>query len=446
MTHGQRGIALTLAVLCLAAAGCASTPRNGSTESPPSQSHGAQPQPAGSEPFSTPTATTSHNPCEKPHLGALSTFNRDGSPRWSIEYRVGELEAQAPPIADRDVIFIGHAGSVSAVRAADGSTVWDDPLGSEIFTMWLIDGTLVANVDQVSDHAKIVGLDPATGAQRWTYSVPGDGFLGDAVVTDDGALVFRAAQAGKMIALDTSNGTVRWSRDLGDPRSSDDLPSVAPGLVLYVDAEGEMYALDSGTGSVRWQTPGGLTGPELTGRVIVSNNVGVVVPDAVTDSLPIVAHSLDNGAELWHRQLADIADVFADQAGFLFVDYRADTITLVHAQDAGQIWQAQLHKLDIENEPPVTVQPANAFAIFERDSVAFVDRDTGDIKRVPVSGSYGTPGDGGLFLGAETELVFLSPTAVVWTAQLLHYTQLDPAVLDDGGVAVQSEDPMCASF
>jgi hypothetical protein len=28
----------------------------------------------------------------------------------------------------------------------------------------------------------------------------------------------------------------------------------------------------------------------------------------------------------------------------------------------------------------------------------------------------------------------------------LHYTQLAPAALDDGGVAVQSEDPMCASF
>jgi outer membrane protein assembly factor BamB len=438
MTHRRRRIALTTVALCLVATGCASTPHNGGTDS----------LPAKVAPFSTPTATVSHNPCGKPHLGALSTFNRDGSPRWSIEYPVGEEESQAAPIADHDVIFIGHSGSASAVRVADGSTVWDDQLGTDVFTLWLIAGTLVANVDQVSDHAKIVGLDPATGAQRWTYTVPGDGFLGDAVVTDDGGLVFREAQAGKMTALDTSNGSVRWSRDLGDPRSSGDLPSVAPGLVLYVDAEGEIYALDARTGAVRWHAPGGLTGPELTGGVIVSDNVGVVVPDAVADSMPIVAHSLDNGAEVWRRRLADIADVFADQAGFLLMDYRADTVTLVRATSAAQIWQAQLHKIEILNEAPVTVQPANALAIFERDSVAFVDRDTGDVERVSASASvgHGTAGDDGLFLGTGTELQFLSPTAIVWTEQLLHFTQLDPAALDDGGVAVQSEDPMCASF
>lgn len=437
-----------VAVLCSAAAGCASTPRAGGTGSPSANNRGAESHPAEAGPFTTPTATVTHNPCEKPHLGALSTFNRDGSPRWSIEYPLGELGSQAAPIADHDVIFFSHSGSVAAVRAADGSTAWDDPLGSDVFTLWLVDGTLVANVDQVSDHAKIVGLDPATGAHRWTYSVPGDGFLGDAVVTDDGGLVLREAQAGKMTALDTSNGNVRWSRDLGDPRSSDDLPSVAPGLVLYVDAEGEMYALDSGTGAVRWQVPSGLSDPVLTGQVIVSNNVGVVVPDAVTDSLPIVAHSLDNGAVVWRRQLADIANVFADPAGFLFVDYRADTVTLVRAESAGQIWKAQLNDIELSEEAPVTVQPANAIAISERDAVAFVDRDAGDVQRVSegASTAYGTPGDDGLFLGIGTELLFLSPRAVVWRAQLLHYTQLDPAALDDGGVAVQSEDPMCASF
>jgi outer membrane protein assembly factor BamB len=280
------------------------------------------------------------------------------------------------------------------------------------------------------------------------YGVPGDGFLGNAVVTDDDGLVFRAAQAGQLTALDTTNGHVRWSRDLGDPRSSDDLPAAAPGLVLYVDAEGEMNALDAGTGAVRWQVPGGLTGPTLTGQVVVSNNVAVVVPDAVTDSLPIVAHSLDNGAQMWRRQLADIADVFPDQAGFLFMDYRADTVTLVQAPSATPIWQAQLHKLELSDQSPVTVSPANAIVVPERGSVAFVDHDTGDVQRLPADAPSwrGAAGDGGVFVGGGTELLFLSPTAIVWTAQLLHFTQLEPAVLDDGGVAVQSEDPMCASF
>ena len=220
-------LALSLIALVLGAAACASTARNSG-----SRSAGDTPVPTTTRPSEGgPTPPPSADPCNDRRTAALSVFNRDGSRRWSIDVPVDSLGGSSGvPIVDGDVVFSGHAGSVSAVRVDNGSIEWDRPLGERTFSMWLIDGVLVVNVDQVSDHGRFVGLDPATGRTRWTYDVPGSGFLGDAVQTDDGALAFRVADDGMLTVLDASDGAVRWQRNVRDPRSSDDLPSVAPGL------------------------------------------------------------------------------------------------------------------------------------------------------------------------------------------------------------------------
>jgi hypothetical protein len=46
--------------------------------------------------------------------------------------------------------------------------------------------------------------------------------------------------------------------------------------------------------------------------------------------------------------------------------------------------------------------------------------------------------------GTEARLV--TPDAVTWTTRLPHFAQSDPAVLTDGGLVIQTEDPMCASW
>jgi outer membrane protein assembly factor BamB len=348
-----------------------------------------------------------------------------------------------PPIVDHDVIFSNEAGSVSAVRVADGSVEWIEPLGKTIYNLWLIDGLLVANVDQVS-HAKFVGLDPATGATRWTYSVPGGVFVGDAVLTDDGGLAFRTGDTGMLTAIDASTGDVRWSRPVGDRESADALPSAGSGLVLYVDADHQVVALDSRSGAPRWQAPAG-----VDGRVVVSGNVGVVVPDVISGpTITVVAHSLDTGAEVWRRELADISGVYPDQAGFLLLDYRANTVKLVRATAGTPLWQAQLRKFEDLDLAPFGLRPDGALAVLERNAVAFVDRDTGDVQQVPTpadGGAHAAAGDNDLIVTDETEISRLTAAGVSWTARLPHYTQTEPAVLDDGGVAVQSEDPICVT-
>jgi putative pyrroloquinoline-quinone binding quinoprotein len=437
VSQGRRGIALTVMVLVLSVTGCASARHSRDTR--------PRRDPASSANLSSsPSSSPSPNPCGDSRKAALSAFNRDGSPRWSIDLPTGnDEETQAAPIADQNVIFTGHAGSLSALRVADGSVEWDAQLGGSVYSLWLIDGLLVANVDQVSHQAKIVGLDPATGARRWTYTVPGSGFLGDAVVTGDGGLAFRIGDTGTLTVIDVSSGQVRWSRHVGGGRSPNDLPSAGSGLVFYVDADRRLLALDARTGSVRWQ----VSGAEPSGRVVVSGNDAVVVPDVVSGpTITVVAHSLVDGAEIWRRKLADIAAVFPDRSGFLLVDYRSNTMTLVQATRGTQLWHAQLRSIELD-QAPMTLHPEDAIAVLERDAVAFVDRDSGNVRQVsaPAGGGYAAASDNGLFLASQTRVLLVTPTGVSWTTQVAHYTHTRPAVLDDGGVAVQSEDPICAT-
>jgi hypothetical protein len=386
---------------------------------------------------------SSDNPCQGDRKTALSTYNQDGSLRWNVESPAG-ARSQASPIADHGVIFSGLAGSASAVHVSDGSMKWHEQLGTAIYSLWLINGVLVANVDQVSDDPKLVGLDPANGTTRWTYPVPGGGFLGDAVLSGDGGLAFRTGDTGILIVLDTSSGHVRWSRQVGGGRNDGGLPSAASGLVLYVDPDHQMFALDARTGAVRWQVRA-----DQSGHVIVSQNVGVVMPDAISGpSVTVVAHSLDNGAVVWRHQLADIAAVFPDQAGFMLADYRANTMTLVEAATGNQVWEAQVGRVENLDQPPISLAPDGALAVLDRNGMTFVDRNTGTTRQVstPLGIGQAAASDTALFVVGATHLFLVTDAGVSWTVQLPHFAQLDPTPLDDGGVAVQSEDPICASI
>jgi outer membrane protein assembly factor BamB len=429
-----RASVASVLVLILAVAACSSVSRarDGQHDSTP----------PSSEPSSVPSPS---DPCNTGRGAALTVLNADGSKRWAVDLPAGD-GTEVAPAPDGDVIFSGHAGSLSAIHAADGSAKWSSSLGSSIYNVWMVDGLLVVNVDQVSENAKIVGVDPATGATRWIYQVPGGGFLGDAVLTGDGGLAFRTSETGTLVALDLTSGRPRWSKHVPSDRNGGGLPSAASGLVVYVDSNRQIVGLDARSGAVRWQQPAG-----QSGRVVISGNVGVVVPQEVSgNSITVVAHSLGNGAEKWRRQLADISGVFPDREGLVLIDYRDDTVTLAAAATADPIWTSRLGKIDDLDRAPVSVGTDGTLVVPERSSLAFLDRSSGHVRHVslPVSGGRGyvAAGNEGVLAVSGTEARLVTPDAVTWTTRLPHFAQSDPAVLADGGLVIQTEDPMCASW
>lgn len=429
----QRRVTLAGLAMMVCASGCASMGKDQASRSS----------------YSGPLSAASSLPdwsgdsCGRGRAAGLTVFNRDGSLRWNLELPASEGgEDHHAPLATSDQILSSHTGAVTAVSAANGSVAWDQQLGTTIDGSWLIDGLLVADVDQ-GTQPRFVGLDPATGEQRWSYAVPDDRFVGEAVPTDDGGLVFRTGTTDMLIAVEASDGSVRWMHHVDVSEKAEALPSVGPGVVLYVDRDRQLIALDSRTGALRWHASAG-----QAGHLVVSEDVGVVVPDVISGStLTVVAHSLEDGTEVWHRQMADLSGVFPDASGFLLLDYRANTMTLVRPT-ANPIWQAQLSKItDIDN-PPTRLDPDGALAEFERAGVAFVDHGTGDVRQLPLpDAGYGyatTDGRNGLVVGSDTRVFLTTANGVTWQNQLPHYIQNWPAVLDDGGIAIQTDDPVCA--
>jgi len=128
--------------------------------------------------------------------------------------------------------------------------------------------------DRLSLHWKFVTAD------RRTEVTPQE-FAGSAVYADT---VYIGSQSGWFFALRSSNGAVRWRKQIGAVVST---PVVAAGVLLIGTADGTLLALDSQTGSEKWryQSRGPIEQPcAPAGDVVVFSNEAdqVVAVDALT--------------------------------------------------------------------------------------------------------------------------------------------------------------------
>ena len=116
---------------------------------------------------------------------------------------------------------------------------------------------------------RVAGLDPATGAERWTYR-RGNARLCDADQQDGVVLALFAKADGcrDLIALDAATGARRWYRTL-ELRTDATLTS-APGVGVATGGD-RMIAFDTGGGLNRWTyTAAGCTlDPAVPGQVAV---------------------------------------------------------------------------------------------------------------------------------------------------------------------------------
>ena len=83
---------------------------------------------------------------------------------------------------------------------------------------------------------------------RWAIDTPGTVLGTPAVVGDR---LFVATDGGAVVSLNTENGEVVWSRDIGSP--SDSAPAVAGDLVYMGTRDHRVIALDRSTGDLRWE-------------------------------------------------------------------------------------------------------------------------------------------------------------------------------------------------
>jgi outer membrane protein assembly factor BamB len=107
---------------------------------------------------------------------------------------------------------------------------------------------------QLGDDAVIRAIDKYTGFSLWSrrlgaLSASSPAVSGDTVYA---TVLSRAPglQAGRVVAMSTANGHIRWSREL--PSRCESSPLLDKGKLFFGSQNGTVYALDARTGGVLW--------------------------------------------------------------------------------------------------------------------------------------------------------------------------------------------------
>lgn len=213
----------------------------------------------------------------------------------------------------------GFTVAVASVRGevialgADGKELWRTQVGGEMRSPPLVGRGLV--VVRSTDY-RITALDAASGKRRWTYQRAGVPLtlrsLTEMVYAGD--LVIAGFPGGRLIALGSANGAVRWDVAVSEPRGATEVerladvvgaPLVLGNEVCAASYQGRIACVDAATGNLRWSSEiSAGTGPAADER-------RVYVVDSKSN---LVAFNRAAGSSAWRQELLLNRDLSAPLA------------------------------------------------------------------------------------------------------------------------------------
>ena len=220
-----------------------------------------------------------------------------------------------PLVSGGRVFTLGVTGVLVAWHAATGAEVWRRDYSSAIDTSklfcgtaaspLLVNGSLIVQVGSDVKGGRVLALDPATGAERWSWTGPGPGYASPVVITAAGAPQLVTLTNQSVVGIDPATGRQLWTtafpdewhenivtpvwtgeaivvsgprqgtRALRVTREGDrwtvaeawknaavtmymSTPVIGDGLVYGLSSKqkGQFIALDAKTGAVQWSTEG----------------------------------------------------------------------------------------------------------------------------------------------------------------------------------------------
>jgi outer membrane protein assembly factor BamB len=188
----------------------------------------------------------------------------DGKVIWHrqvLPHDVYDWDLQLPPVLTEDgdrtlVLAAGKAGIVYAIDADDGSIVWQRPVGRHSGNDKDNEIALAGDYDQMPKFP--ITLLPGILGGVETQMAVADGVVYAPIVNI--TTVFESQTkyeldipngTGEMVALNVSDGSQKWKRDLAQPAYG--AATVSNDLVFTTTFEGKLIALDRDDGSVVWE-------------------------------------------------------------------------------------------------------------------------------------------------------------------------------------------------
>jgi outer membrane protein assembly factor BamB len=190
-----------------------------------------------------------------------------------------------PAIYGARIYQLADDGVLSAIDKRTGHLYWAKPLGKLSASSPAVTSNTVYVTILSSGHprspGRVVALNSTTGAVRWFRSLPSPSE--SSPMLDEGR-VFIGSQSGLVYALNASNGRVIWTyKAAGAVKAS---PTLSGGALYFGDYSGHVQAISERTGRLLWRSSseGALLGSGtfystpavLYGRVFLGNTDGRV--------------------------------------------------------------------------------------------------------------------------------------------------------------------------
>lgn len=218
----------------------------------------------------------------------------DGDERWREQVTQIGPPVRAPALFE-DTLYLIGAGGLTAVDTDDRSRLWTktgvsvSSLTAAVSADALYFGGAVGEESENGTRG-LVALDSNDGTVRWTFEI--EEFVSSSPALGDGT-VYVGGENETVYAIDTEDGTERWSaRTDGRVAASAALTDHDGGTVYTADSEGVVYALDSDDGTERWRFE--TDDVVLSSPAVVSDTVYVAAQDR-----NVYALAVEDGTERW---------------------------------------------------------------------------------------------------------------------------------------------------
>ncbi len=275
------------------------------------------------------------------------------------------------------VYAAGHKGDVVALDLASGRTVWRTRLKASLSGGTAIgDGMVLIG----TSDGQLFALDAASGARRWSVRVNGE-VLAPAAISEH--LIALRTVDGKLHALSPEDGHELWAQQEQVPRLSlrgTARPVIAGDLVLCGFDNGKVLAVNTGDGSVQWEAaispPHGRT--ELERLVDIDTAVRVSGQDVYTVGFQgkVAMLALDTGQVWWSHDASSYRNLTLDE-DTLYMSTADGEIEALRTRTGAELWR-QKALLYRRLTALATVDDANALVAGDfQGFVHFLDKATG---------------------------------------------------------------------